>query len=159
MQHLICGDLFLLGARRVPTSSKGAKIISWPSSCRFGPLRVLGNSAPRLNEEPFGMLATSPTRGRLSRRPHHRAQQHRYHPELQVHLATRCVPVRMQGRTDQKLPLGTPTPYPFSNWCITPRQNFRGKKIKCYRMIFSSASSAAGGISSVNMCVPPGGAG
>src|SRR5215467_9499242 len=38
----------------------------------FGPLRILGNSGPRLNEEPFGMLATSPTTGRLIRRPHRR---------------------------------------------------------------------------------------
>ena len=46
-------------------------------------LRVLGNLAPRLNEEPSGMLATSPTRGRLTR-PALPGQQHCYHPELQV---------------------------------------------------------------------------
>ena len=29
----------------MPTSSKEAKSIVWPSSCRFGPLRVVGNLA------------------------------------------------------------------------------------------------------------------
>jgi len=35
-------------ARSVPISSKEANSICRPSSCRFGPLRVLGNLAPRL---------------------------------------------------------------------------------------------------------------
>ena len=59
-------ETLITGRARECQLSKGAKIISWTCSCRFGPLRVLGNLAPRSNEGPPGMLATSPIRGRLT---------------------------------------------------------------------------------------------